>query len=57
MKKYCLTLKSLTPYMQHRMDDISLAEWEKCRKQIIAGLDSIWPLSVEKLPQNPENFG
>lgn len=21
--------------MQHRMDDISLAEWEKCRKQII----------------------
>lgn len=35
MKKYNITLKSLTPYMQHRMDDMSLAEWEKCRKQII----------------------
>lgn len=35
MKKYNITLKSLTPYMQHRMDDVSLAEWEKCRKQII----------------------
>lgn len=35
MKKYNITLKSLTPYMQHRMDDISLAEWEKCRRQII----------------------
>ena len=35
MKKYNISISSLTPYMQHRMDDISLAEWEKCRKQII----------------------
>lgn len=35
MKKYNISLSSLTPYMQHRMDDLSLAEWEKCRKQII----------------------
>lgn len=35
MKKYIINLKSLTPYMQHRMDDLSLSEWEKCRKQII----------------------
>lgn len=35
MKSYKLTLKSLSPYMQHRMDDMSLAEWEKCRRQII----------------------
>lgn len=35
MKSYKLTLKSLSPYMQHRMDDVSLAEWEKCRRQII----------------------
>lgn len=35
MKKYNIKLKSLTPYMQHRMDDLSLADWEKCRKQII----------------------
>lgn len=35
MKKYNILLKSLTPYMQHRMDDLSLAEWEKCRRQII----------------------
>lgn len=35
MKSYSLALKSLSPYMQHRMDDMSLSEWEKCRRQII----------------------
>jgi hypothetical protein len=35
MKKYNISISSLTPYMQHRMDDISLAEWEKCRGPII----------------------
>ena len=35
MKSYQITLKSITPYLQHRMDDISLAEWEKVRHQII----------------------
>lgn len=35
MKSYTVKLKSLTPYMQHRMDDKSLAEWEKSRHQII----------------------
>lgn len=35
MKKYAISIRFLTPYMQHRMDDVSLAEWEKCRKQII----------------------
>lgn len=35
MKKYAVSLKSLTPYMQHRMDDVSLAAWEKCRGQIM----------------------
>jgi hypothetical protein len=29
MKKYTVKIKSITPYMQHRMDDQKLEEWEK----------------------------
>lgn len=32
---YTVTLRSLTPYMQARMDDIKLDEWEKLRGVII----------------------
>lgn len=35
MKSYTVKLRSLTPYMQHRMDDKSLAEWEKARGPIM----------------------
>lgn len=35
MKKYKVELRSKTPYMQHRMDDQKLEEWEKNRKLII----------------------
>ena len=35
MQKFKITLSSTSPYMQHRMDDISLAEWEKKRGNII----------------------
>lgn len=35
MKKYSVKIKGITPYMQHRMDDVKLDEWEKNRKQII----------------------
>jgi hypothetical protein len=35
MKEYRIKVEGITPYMQHRMDDISLAEWEKLRKNII----------------------
>lgn len=35
MKKYKVTIKGVTPYMQHRMDDQKLEEWEKNRKNII----------------------
>jgi len=35
MKKYKIQIKGITPYMQHRMDDQKLEEWEKNRKQII----------------------
>lgn len=35
MKKYQVKIKGVTPYMQHRMDDSSLAEWEKKRGGII----------------------
>jgi hypothetical protein len=35
MKKYSITLQGLTPYMQHRMDDQKLEDWEKNRKGII----------------------
>lgn len=33
--KYSVTIKGVTPYMQHRMDDEKLAEWETRRKKII----------------------
>lgn len=32
---YTVTIKGVTPYMQHRMDDIKLSEWEVRRKKII----------------------
>lgn len=35
MKKYNVVIKGKTPYMQHRMDDKSLEEWEKNRGRII----------------------
>lgn len=35
MKEYKIKIKGVTPYMQHRMDDIKLEEWEKNRKLII----------------------
>lgn len=35
MKRYTVSIKGKTPYMQHRMDDQSLEEWEKNRKLII----------------------
>lgn len=33
--KYEVTITGITPYMQHRMDDASLSEWEANRKKII----------------------
>lgn len=35
MKEYKVKIKGVTPYMQHRMDDTKLEEWEKNRKLII----------------------
>jgi len=35
MKTYQVEIKGNTPYMQHRMDDQKLEEWEKNRKKII----------------------
>lgn len=35
MKQFKVKIKGLTPYMQYRMDDQKLEEWEKCRRQII----------------------
>ncbi len=32
---YTIKIDGLTPYMQHRMDDVKLDEWEKNRKHII----------------------
>lgn len=40
-RKFKIVLVSTSPYMQHRMDDVKLQEWEKKRKKIIEreGLD------------------
>ena len=35
IQKFNVKINGLTPYMQHRMDDIKLAEWEQSRGQII----------------------
>lgn len=34
MKEYNVKIKGLTPYMQHRMDDLKLDQWEKTRGPI-----------------------
>lgn len=34
MKEFKIKIKGITPYMQHRMDDQKLEEWEKKRKLI-----------------------
>jgi hypothetical protein len=35
---YSVTIKGITPYMQHRMDDAKLEQWELTRKKIIERL-------------------
>ena len=40
MKSYKIKIVGISPYMQHRMDDTKLDEWEKNRKLIIE-LDDI----------------
>jgi hypothetical protein len=35
MKHFKVHIKGITPYMQHRMDDEKLANWEKLRRYII----------------------
>lgn len=35
MKKYEVKINGISPYMQHRMDDMKLDEWEKRRGAII----------------------
>jgi len=39
MKKYKVKIKGVTPYMQKRMDDAELEEWEKKRGKIIERKD------------------
>src|SRR3954463_8210863 len=40
--KYDVKIVGTSPYMQHRMDDISLAEWEKSRGMIMERPGSNW---------------
>ena len=35
MKEFKVTIKGLTPYMQHRMDDLKLEQWEKLRNPVM----------------------
>lgn len=37
--KYSVKIEGITPYMQHRMDDLKLDAWEKNRKHIIERSD------------------
>jgi hypothetical protein len=38
MKSYKVRIKGTSPYMQHRMDDLKLEQWEKQRHMIIENL-------------------
>lgn len=35
MKSYNITIQGITPYLQHRMDDVKLDAWEKLRGPIM----------------------
>lgn len=35
MKEFLVEIEGVTPYMQHRMDDLKLEDWEKNRKLIV----------------------
>lgn len=35
MKKFNVKIESITPYMQHRMDDTKLEEWEKTHSRVV----------------------
>lgn len=35
MKKYRVKIVGVTPYMQHRMDDVKLEEWEKSHSLVV----------------------
>lgn len=39
MKKYKIKIVGVTPYMQHKMNDVALEEWEKQRGRIIERQD------------------
>jgi hypothetical protein len=39
MKSYQVKIKGLSPYMQHRMDDLKLEQWEKVRGKIMERSD------------------
>jgi len=36
MKKYKIRVEGITPYMQHRMDDQKLEEWEKSHARVVS---------------------
>lgn len=39
MKKFRVTISSITPYMQHRMDDEKLEQWEKTHNLVVTAPD------------------
>jgi hypothetical protein len=45
--KYEITVKSITAYMQHRMDDLNLAAWEKSRPMIHERPGVNWEITKE----------
>lgn len=49
MKKYEVSIKFITPYMQHRMDDNSLEAWEKMRGSIIENGTAHQPTEIRAM--------
>lgn len=49
MQKFAITITGLTPYMQHRMDDVALADWEPTHNPVITANKSADPDSTRAL--------
>lgn len=47
MKSYKVRIRGTSPYMQHRMDDVKLEQWEKERHMIIENLGLNTPDAVK----------
>jgi len=49
MQKFAITITGLTPYMQHRMDDLTLQQWEEKHSPVVTASKSKDPDHVRAM--------